>query len=81
MYNKSNESSPLGVFAAGLALGGIIGAGVALLLAPQSGEEARSMIAEKSNDLKGQVSDKVNEAREVAQQQVDTAKQQFESMR
>lgn len=47
-----------GTFAAylsGFLLGGIVGAAVALLLAPQSGEETRSIINVKAIELKDQI--------------------------
>ena len=40
------------LFLAGLVVGGVVGAGVALLLAPQSGEAIRSQIRDKSFELK-----------------------------
>ena len=39
-------------FFAGLVVGGVVGVGLTLLLAPQSGEEARSQISAKSYELK-----------------------------
>ena len=41
-----------GDFMAGFLLGGVIGAAVALLLAPQSGEQTRELLKEKSGELK-----------------------------
>lgn len=38
-------------FLAGAVLGGAIGAGVALLFAPRSGEETRKIIKDKADDL------------------------------
>jgi len=76
MLNKSN-SNQWGVFASGLALGGIIGAGVALLLAPKSGEDVRTMISDKSNDFREQITGKVEEVRDKAEQQIGSVKQQM----
>lgn len=39
-------------FLAGFLLGGIVGAAVALLMAPQSGEETRELIRERGIELK-----------------------------
>jgi gas vesicle protein len=48
----ADNSGDLGSFLAGFVIGGLIGAGVALLLAPQSGEETRAMIGEKGIELR-----------------------------
>ena len=40
-------------FFAGLVIGGLVGAALALLLAPQSGEETRAQIRDKSLEYKG----------------------------
>ena len=56
--NNENESG-LGAFLAGFIIGGLVGAAVALVLAPQSGEETRSQIAERSVEWR----DLVNENR------------------
>jgi|WetSurSiteA1Bulk_404760.scaffolds.fasta_scaffold490675_1 gas vesicle protein len=44
-------------FLAGAVLGGVIGAGVALLFAPQSGKETRKMIKEKVKDVGEELND------------------------
>ena len=54
-----------GGFIIGLAIGALVGAAAALLLAPESGEELRKDIGEKSDELKTQ-----------AQQQVDALEEQ-----
>lgn len=46
------ENNDLGSFMAGIVVGGLVGAAVALLLAPQSGEETRTLIRDKSIELK-----------------------------
>lgn len=48
----AQDTSDLGSFLAGFIIGGLIGAGAALLLAPQSGEETRTLIRDKSIELK-----------------------------
>jgi gas vesicle protein len=47
--NQESKSSA-GLFLAGAVLGGAIGAVLALLFAPQSGEETRKMIKEKATE-------------------------------
>lgn len=48
----ADNSGDLGSFLAGFVIGGLIGAGVALLMAPQSGEETRALITDKSIELR-----------------------------
>jgi gas vesicle protein len=48
----SNKSGEFGAFVAGFLIGGLVGAATALLMAPQSGEETRAFIQEKSIELK-----------------------------
>ena len=47
--SQNNEGA---AFFAGLVIGGLIGAALALLLAPQSGEETRAQIRDKSLEYK-----------------------------
>jgi len=47
-----SDNNDFGTFFAGLIVGGLVGAAVALLLAPQSGEETRTLIHDKSIELK-----------------------------
>ncbi|MDH4233133.1 MAG: YtxH domain-containing protein [Nitrospirota bacterium] len=44
-------------------LGGVVGAGLALLFAPQSGRETRQKIREMADDVKEKTSDYVHEAK------------------
>lgn len=50
-------------FLAGLVAGGLIGAAVALLIAPQSGEETRAQLREKSEELKNTASESIADSR------------------
>lgn len=45
--------------------GGIVGAGLALLFAPRSGQETREQIHQNFDDLKQNASDKLDEAKEL----------------
>src|SRR4030043_2107027 len=52
-----------GAFLAGFLVGGVIGAAVALILAPQSGEETRTLIHDRSIELKDKAVEKAETAR------------------
>ena len=56
-------------FFAGLVIGGLVGAGLALLLAPQSGEETLGQIRSKSLELKDGAVESLTEAGYRARQQ------------
>lgn len=72
----ADNSGDLGSFLAGFVIGGLIGAGVALLMAPQSGEETRALIADKSIELRDRA---VETAGEVQSQAGDFASQTAET--
>jgi len=65
--HETNVNHP-GSFLAGVLFGGLIGAGVTLLLAPQSGKQTRTQIQQKSIELRNQASDSLDDA--VAQARV-----------
>ena len=50
-----------GKFLAGFLLGGAVGGVVGILLAPQSGEDTRGLIADKSDELYKNTEDSINE--------------------
>jgi gas vesicle protein len=58
-----------GLFFAGLVIGGLVGAALALLLAPQSGEDTRLQIRSKSLELKDGAVEGLSEAGHRAQEQ------------
>lgn len=62
-----DNNSDFGAFLAGFVIGGLVGAATALLLAPQSGEETRTIIREKGIELKDKASETTAEARAAAQ--------------
>ena len=70
----SDNNNEFGAFMSGLLLGGIAGAITALLLAPQSGEETRKVIVEKSIELKEKALETVDEARLRAEKAADDAR-------
>lgn len=60
MSDRENSESSFGAFLAGFIIGGLVGAAVALVLAPQSGEDTRTQLAERSAEWR----DLVNENRQ-----------------
>jgi len=56
------ERDELSSFLLGFIIGGLTGAVVSLLLAPQSGEETRALIRDKAIELKDKASETVDEA-------------------
>lgn len=54
-----DENKSGGAFFAGFLMGVLVGAAVALLYTPQSGEKTRFLIQEKGIELKTQVEDKL----------------------
>lgn len=50
-------------FAAGLILGALVGAGLALLMAPQSGAETRRTLARRARRLADEARDRYDDAR------------------
>ena len=59
----------------GLLVGGLIGAGVALLMAPRSGEETRAEIRDKAMEYRDRTRDVVNETVSQARSKADELKE------
>jgi gas vesicle protein len=57
-----SDRNEFGTFAIGMLVGGVTAAVVALLFAPQSGEETRALIKEKSIELRDQAQQTAEEA-------------------
>ena len=62
----SDNSNDLGAFLAGFVIGGLVGAATAIILAPQSGQDTRNQLANKSNELLQSGSARVQQVRETA---------------
>ena len=71
----SDNNGDLGSFLAGFVIGGLIGAGVALLMAPQSGEETRQIIKDKSIELRDRAIETAEEAQKRAEEFQERGKQ------
>ena len=63
---SEQHSNDLGAFLAGFVIGGLVGAATAIILAPQSGQETRSKLANKSNELLQSGGARVQQVRETA---------------
>jgi gas vesicle protein len=62
------KDSGAGSFLAGVVIGGFIGAAIALLLAPETGEELRGHVGEFVDTKKAEWDEAVNEGRQAAEQ-------------
>ena len=58
----SSDRDEFGAFLVGFIVGGLTGAVVSLLFAPQSGEETRALIRDKSIEIRDKVGDTTEEA-------------------
>ena len=63
----SKQESDFGTFVVGFFFGALMGTAVGLLFAPQSGEETRDQIHQKSIELTEQATQKAEEARSKAE--------------
>jgi gas vesicle protein len=68
-------------FFTGFLIGGVVGAAVALLFAPQSGEETREMIRERGLELEGRAGDYTSTARRRAEELAMDARERAEDAR
>lgn len=76
----AEKNGDFGAFVSGFFIGGLIGAAVALLMAPQSGEETRTQIREKSIELRDQVETTADEARTRAEKLAKEARARAENL-
>jgi gas vesicle protein len=74
------EKSYGGDFAAGFIIGTLVGAAAALLLAPRSGEETRTMIRDKGIELQERSAQLGTEARMRAEEYQAQAKQKADQL-
>ena len=71
---KDEEGFSSGSVLLSFLLGGMVGAGLALLLAPQSGPEARKKIMELADDVKEKAEEYVAQAKEKVVSTVEKGK-------
>jgi gas vesicle protein len=75
MSERDNE---FGAYFVGFLMGGLAGAAAALLLAPQTGEETRTYIRNKSIELKDKAVMTADEARDYAEKAMSEARSRAE---
>ncbi len=76
----SDRNGDFGAFVSGFVIGGLVGAAAALLLAPQSGEETRTLIRDKGIELKDQVEQSAAETRAKAEELAQEARMRAEDL-
>ncbi len=74
-----SDHNEFGAFAMGLVIGGLAGAVAALLFAPQSGEQTRAQIKEKSIELRDKAQQSSQEAMARADELTRQLKEQGQS--
>ena len=75
-----SDHDDFGAFLVGFIVGGVSGAIAALLLAPQSGEETRTLIKDKTIELRDQASSTVEESIEKAEKAANEAVKKAETL-
>ena len=60
------RDSGFGSFLAGVVIGGLVGAAVGLLLAPQTGDQTREQLGEFVDEKRSQLGDAINEGKAAA---------------
>jgi gas vesicle protein len=73
-----STKSKTGAFLTGAVFGSLIGGTIALLFAPQTGEETRTVIKEKSNELKDRAIETGEEIRHKAEETAAQARTRIE---
>ena len=76
----SDKNGDFGAFVSGFVIGGLVGAAVALLFAPQSGEETRTLIYDKGIELKDQAEEIIDDTRTRAEELAKEAKTKAEEL-
>ncbi len=75
---QQDSGVEMGAFFAGVLIGGLVGAAVALLIAPQSGEETRKQLTKTSEDLRDRAQDIIEDARERAEATIADSRRRAE---
>ncbi|MCE1252294.1 MAG: YtxH domain-containing protein [Anaerolineae bacterium] len=75
-----SDRDEFGAFLMGFIVGGVAGAISALLLAPQSGEETRAIIKEKSIELRDRANETIDDAYVQAEKAAVEARTRFDEL-
>ena len=73
-----SDNNDFFTFFAGMVIGGLVGAATALLLAPQSGEETRTLIRDKSIELKDKAVEYGQDVQLRAEKALEDTREQLE---
>jgi gas vesicle protein len=73
-----SDSNDFVSFMAGMVIGGLVGAAAAMLLAPQTGEETRALIRDKSIELKDKALETTQDMQLRAEKALETTRAQLE---
>ena len=74
----SNERSDAGGYMGWFLFGAVLGAGIAILLTPRTGAQARELLAERDGDVARRAQDLANEAQGRAGEWLDKSRELFE---
>jgi gas vesicle protein len=75
----SDSNADYGAFVAGFLIGGLVGAATALLMAPQSGEETRAYIRDRSIELRDKAYETADQARARAEEALEDARERADA--
>jgi gas vesicle protein len=75
-FYMSNQSNSMGGFGVGLLVGAVLGAGVALLYAPNSGEKTRKLIKDRVEDAWDVGVDQMEDTRKQGKEILDKVQKQ-----
>ncbi len=76
----ADNDSDIGAFLSGFIMGGLVGAAAALIMAPQSGEDTRAQIRDRSLELRDRADTEVQQIRVRAEQSITDMRTQAEEM-
>lgn len=63
--SENNNGSDVAVICAAFAVGALVGAGAAILLAPRSGKETRDLMCRKTRDIKDAAEDAIEHGKQL----------------